>query len=250
MKKTGWIFLAAVIVVAGVFLADNMKKNVKDSGNILMVTTSCGSFADGRKTGLWLEEFAVPYLAFVKAGYNVTVANPQGGNTPVDPASVGSDTPEDWAPALEMLKKAEKLSSVDPAKFEAVVVPGGHGPLFDLANDKTLAGILTDFDSENKIIAAVCHGPAALTGAVTRGGKALAAGRKMTSFTTKEETLSGLDKEVPFILEEKLKEQGADFLEGDPWSSHVVTDGNLITGQNPQSSAAFAEAVLNALRKK
>ena len=130
------------------------------------------------------------------------------------------------------------------------MLPGGHGPLFDLANDQVLAAVLQYFASQNRIIAAVCHGPAGLVSATTAEGKPLVAGRKLTGFTNQEEEIAGLDKKVPFALETKLRELGAEFAATNPWGDYVVVDGNLITGQNPQSSGSFAKAILAAMAKK
>jgi len=223
---------------------------MQHSQKILMVVTNRDYFDQDHKTGLWLEEFAVPYLNFQAVGYEVTVASPLGGNAPVDPGSIRNGVPAEWSEAAKTLQSTVKLSQVDYTQYAAVVLPGGHGPLFDLANDPVLADILKYFESQNRIIGAVCHGPAGLVSATTAEGKPLVAGRKMTGFTNEEERIAGLDKQVPFALETKVRELGAEFVSAKPWADYVVVDGNLITGQNPQSSDSFSKAILEVLTKK
>ncbi|WP_094604994.1 Protein/nucleic acid deglycase 1 [Sporomusa silvacetica DSM 10669] len=223
---------------------------MQPSTKILMVVTSRDHLDNGHKTGLWMEEFAVPYLNFRAAGYEVTVASPLGGVAPINPGSIKGEVPAEWSAAANALQSTVKLSQVDYKQYAAVVLPGGHGPLFDLANDPLLASILKYFDSHNYIIAAVCHGPAGLISAMKAEGKPLVAGRRVTGFTNEEERIAGSDKMVPFALETKLRELGADFVSTDPWGDYVLVDGNLITGQNPQSSDSFAKAILEALAKK
>ncbi|TWH45760.1 type 1 glutamine amidotransferase domain-containing protein [Sporomusa sp. KB1] len=222
---------------------------MQPSQKILMIVTSRDYSDKVHKIGLWMEEFAVPYLIFRAAGYGVAVASPLGGVTPIDPNSIKGGVPAEWSAAAKVLQSTVKLSQVDYTQYAAVVVPGGHGLLFDLAGDPLLANILNYFDSHNYIIAAVCHGPAGLISATTTDGKPLVAGRRMTGFTNEEERIGGGDKMVPFALETKLRELGADFVSTNPWGDYVVVDGNLITGQNPQSSDSFAKAILEALSR-
>lgn len=223
---------------------------MQPSQKILMIVTSRDYFDQDHKTGLWLEEFAVPYLNFRAAGYEVAVASPLGGNAPIDPNSIQEGIPTEWNDAAKTLQSTVKLSQVDYKEYAAVVLPGGHGPLFDLASDTVLADILQYFDAHRRVIGAVCHGPAGLVSATTTAGKPLVAGRKMTGFTNEEEKIAGLDKQVPFALETKVRELGAEFISTNPWQNYVVVDGNLVTGQNPQSSDNFAKAILEVLAKK
>lgn len=252
MKKV--MLLLAVILVFNLHsgFANQLMggKPMETSKKILMVVTSRDSFDNGRKTGLWLEEYAVPYLEFLAAGYEVTVASPLGGAAPIDPHSSSEKDPVEWKTAVDSLQTTAKLAQVDYTQYAAIVLPGGHGPLFDLADDPVLASILKYFASQDRIIATVCHGSAGLVSAKTSGGKPLVAGRKMTGFTNQEEKIAGLDHAVPFALETRLRELGANFVSTDPWGDYVVVDGNLITGQNPQSSASLAKAVLAALEKQ
>lgn len=222
---------------------------MQEGKKILMVVTSCDRFDAEHQTGLWLEEFAVPYQQFLAAGYEVAVASPKGGQAPIDQRSMSGALPSEWNEAIIALSDTSKLEQVDYTGFAAVVLPGGHGPLFDLAQDQHLAAVLRYFDANQRVIAAVCHGPAGLVGATTEAGKSLVEGRKVTGFTNEEERIVGLDQLVPFALESRLKELGADFSAEDPWRDWVVIDRNLITGQNPQSSASFGRAVLQVLAK-
>jgi len=216
---------------------------------ILVVVTSADTMGINHKTGLWLEEFAIPYNHFVTEGYNVTVASPLGGETPIDPTSISNGIPTEFNKSVEALKATELLSEINYKDYDAIVIPGGHGPLVDLAKDKNLADILTYFDSQHRVIAAVCHGPAGLVNAKKANGESILTGHNLTGFSNEEEVIAGLDKAVPFALETKLKELGASYTSKEPWSSYVVVDKNLITGQNPQSSEAFANAIIETLGK-
>lgn len=217
---------------------------------ILIVTTSADSLAAGHPTGTWLEEFAVPYSAFVTAGASIVVASPNGGPTPIDPQTTpDKDQREKWTSAIAALENTSRLADVSADRFDAVFIPGGHGPMVDLAHDSDVARLLTDFDRAGKVIGAVCHGPAALLRAVDADGRPLVEGRRVSGFTNNEEKLVKLADVVPFLLETALKEKGAHF-DGTPipFAPHIVKDGNLVTGQNPASSAGIADKILEALR--
>lgn len=216
--------------------------------NILMVVTNVSVMGETHPTGLWLEEFALPYLAFAKAGYRVVVASPAGGKIPLDPNSTPQDIPAQWQPALAVLEDSVLLAEQTEADFDAIVLPGGHGPMFDLATDPKLAALLTQFMESGKVVGAVCHGPAALVSAVRSDGQSILANRNVTGFSNQEEVATTLDALVPFLLEDKLKELGAQYANKEAWQEHVVSDGNLITGQNPQSSALFAQTIVNKLQ--
>ncbi len=214
-----------------------------------MVVTSHSELPNGHKTGLWLEEYAVPYNEFTDASLNVTTASPKGGEAPIDPRSFESDKATTvYAKAMTQIKQTKALEEIDPASFDAIFFPGGHGPMFDLAVDPRVKALLRHFVDNGKVYAAVCHGPAAFVGAKNALGQPLVAGKRVTAFTNEEEREVHLDKVVPFLLEDKLREEGAKFEKAPNWSDHVVTDGLLITGQNPQSSASTARAVISALR--
>ncbi|WP_371371820.1 type 1 glutamine amidotransferase domain-containing protein [Sporomusa aerivorans] len=214
---------------------------------VLLVVTSFKRIDEEHSTGLWLEEFAVPYLALSAAGYGITVASPQGGMAPVDAESTKETMPVEWQATSGVLKNTRRLGDLDYQEYAAVILPGGHGPLFDLAKDKQMAQLLRLFARERKLIGAVCHGPAALVSATLADGRPLVAGRQVTAFSNEEEQMTHLSSVVPFLLESKLKELGARFVKKQPWMTHVVIDGNLVTGQNRQSSGQFSEVIVNML---
>lgn len=221
---------------------------------ILMVLTSHDRLANtGDKTGFWLEEFAAPYYTFKDAGATITLASPAGGQPPLDPKS---DQPEAQTEFTERFKADEEaqqalattspLSDIDASDFDAVFYPGGHGPLWDLAVSKQSIALIEDFVTQDKPIAFVCHSPAALKN-VKIDGEYLVKGKKLTGFSNTEEIAVGLKDVVPFMLEDALKENGALYEKGADWQSYVVTDGLLITGQNPASSEATAKQLLQNL---
>ncbi len=216
---------------------------------VLIIATSCNRLPSGHPTGLWAEEFAVPFMAFTAAGVDVTVASPAGGAVPVDEKSKPSDSEaREWAPALAALQATAPLASVQNQEFDLIFLPGGHGPLVDLATDPLLQDMLSRQDAAGKLIGAVCHGPAGLLHVKRRDGSPLLKGRRVTGFTNMEERLAGLHDKVPFLLEDALKAQGGDFHSALlPMLSHVERDGNLLTGQNPKSSHAIAKAMVEAL---
>lgn len=223
---------------------------------ILMVLTSHEQLGDsGHKTGFWAEEFAAPYYAFKDAGAEVVLASPKGGQPPIDPNSEQSDAQtnatvrlfEDEA-AMDQLANTLKLSEVTADKFDAIFYPGGHGPLWDLSQDPLSIGLIQQFWEQEKPVAAVCHAPAVLINAKTPAGEPIVKGRKVSGFTNSEEAAVGLTEVVPFLLEDKLKELGGLYEKVDDWKPYAVVDGNLITGQNPASSEAVAEALLKKLK--
>jgi putative intracellular protease/amidase len=224
--------------------------------HILIVCTSHDALGDtGLKTGLWLEELAAPYCIFKDAGTEITIASPKGGVIPVDPNSIKSEAltsstsrfskdPE----AAFALNNAVPLAEIDADDYDAVFIPGGHGPLWDLANNITLKKILEDYYRTGKPIAAVCHGVAALVSVQERGGKVMVFGKRVTGFSNSEEELAGLCAVVPFMIESRLRSMGAFYSKAHDYASHVMTDGNLVTGQNPASSGEAAERVMSLLR--
>lgn len=224
--------------------------------NILMVLTSHGALGNtGKKTGFWLEEFAAPYFILSDAGAAITLASPKGGQPPLDPASDAPDAQTDDTRRLEgdpgaraALANTIKLSDVDLAAFDAVFYPGGHGPLWDLAEDPLSIHLIEYFARGGKPIAAVCHAPAIFRHTKAADGKPLVLGRNVTGFTNSEEAAAGLTDVVPFLVEDMLVANGAVYSKGADWASHVVVDGKLVTGQNPASSkdAALALVVLLA----
>lgn len=215
---------------------------------VLIVTTSCYTLSGRYPTGLWLEEFAVPFIELAKLGADITVASPEGGAVPLDPKTEPDyEQRIKWAEALRALTTTVKLSQINPDQFEALFFPGGHGPVKDLADNADVKRIVEAMDRKGAVIAAVCHGPVALLNASKVSGEPLVAGRKVAGFSNLEERMVGLYDVVPFRLEDALKEKGARYDAGLlPMISHVVKDGNLITGQNPASSASIAKEMINA----
>ncbi len=220
---------------------------MSDRKTILIIVTSHDQIDAEHPTGLWFEEFAVPYQLFRETGYVVTVASLKGGQTPIDPRSVpNAEQAEAQAEALQALKETQPLSSVNSEDYDAVFFPGGHGTMYDLPSPE-VGRIVSQFAEAQKVVAAVCHGPAALVEAKRSDGMPLVQGHKVTGFTNAEEEAVELDKLMPFLLESRLRELGAEFVAASNWSDHVVVDGNLITGQNPQSSGSTAQAVIEVL---
>lgn len=215
---------------------------------ILMVVTNVCEFDDKHhtKTGVWFEEFAVPYNEFIKNGFDVKVATLTGDIAPIDPASENLFEDIIWNDAKKALNDTHALDTIDYTEYDAIVLPGGHGPMYDLAKSDTLGRIINHFNREGKLIAAICHGPAGLLTAKV-DGIPFVSGRKLTSFTNEEERKFKRDQLTPFFLQDALLDEGADFIEDEPGAVNIVTDGNLITGQNFQSSKDFAKAILNYL---
>lgn len=222
---------------------------------ILMVLTSHGELGKtGKRTGFWLEEFAAPYYVFKDSGAEVVLASPLGGQPPLDPASDGDDaqTPATQRfradpEAIKALAHTHKLSDVVTDKFDALFYPGGHGPLWDLSEDLNSIGLIESSYVAGKPVAAVCHAPAVFRHATGRDGFPLVKGKSVTGFTNTEEDAVGLTDIVPFLVEDMLRENGGQYSKAADWASHVITDGNLVTGQNPASSEAAAKAVLALL---
>ncbi len=223
---------------------------------ILMVLTSHSELGDtGEKTGFWLEEFAAPYYVFRDAGAEITLASPRGGQPPLDPKSDAEDAQtdatrrfKDDAAAQNALAATKKLEEVEAAGFDGIFYPGGHGPLWDLAEDADSKRLIEAFAGSNKPVGAVCHAPAVFRNTFVGNGDALVAGRSVTGFTNGEEEAVGLTDVVPFLVEDMLKEKGADYQKGEDFAPYVVVDGKLITGQNPASSEGAAAAMLEVLK--
>jgi len=205
------------------------------SRRILIVVTSHGHLDDTHSTGLWFEEFAIPYQEFRSQGYEIVVASPRGGAAPVDPRSAPKpEEAEHTAQASAALRNTVPLDAVDASGFAAIFLPGGHGTMFDLPGNRTLDQLVEEFAHQGKVIAAVCHGPAGLVGARLANGVPLVAGKTLTAFTDEEERAAELDEVMPFLLESRLRELGGQFVARPNWTDNVERDGMLITGQNPQ----------------
>ena len=223
---------------------------------ILMVLTSHDQLGNtGMKTGFWLEEFAAPYYVFKDAGAEVLLASPKGGQPPLDPKSDEADSQTEATrrfkqdpTAQAALAHTAKLAEVSSDGVDAVFYPGGHGPLWDLAEDKDSIKLIGAMAAAGKTVASVCHAPGVLRHAKAADGSPLVKGKRVTGFTNTEEAAVKLTKVVPFLVEDMLVENGGTYSKGADWQPYVVTDGKLITGQNPASSADAARAVLAQLQ--
>ncbi len=223
---------------------------------ILMVLTSHDRLGDtGKKTGFWLEEFAGPYYVFKDAGAEIVLASPKGGQPPLDPKSDEPDAQtanterfRKDAEAVAALAATHRLADVAGGDYDAVFYPGGHGPLWDLAEDRDSIRLIESTWAAGKPVGAVCHAPGVLRHVKAVDGAPLVKGKAVTGFTNTEEAAVGLTEVVPFLVEDMLRDNGGKYSKKDDWQSHAVTDGHLVTGQNPASSEAAAEAVLALLR--
>jgi putative intracellular protease/amidase len=222
---------------------------------LLMVLTSHDKLGDtGKKTGFWLEEFAAPYYVFKDAGAQITLASPKGGQPPLDPTSEAEDALTEATKrfsaddeAKDELANTVLLSTIDADGFDAIFFPGGHGPLWDLAEDADSIKLIESFAANELPIGAVCHAPAVFKSPKGPDGKPLVSGKNVTGFTNSEEEGVGLTDVVPFLVEDMLKANGGHYQKGEDWASLVVTDGKLVTGQNPASSEEAARKLLELL---
>lgn len=225
---------------------------------ILTVVTSHDQLGNtGRKTGFWLEELAAPYYVFKDAGVEVVLASPKGGQPPLDPKSNEPDFQTDATRRFEAdlqakadLSNTLRLDKVNISDYDAVFYPGGHGPLWDLAEDQHSINLISATLAQEKPVALVCHAPGVLRHVKNPDGTPLVQGKKVTGFTNSEEAGVGLTEVVPFLVEDELLQHGAIYSKGGDWQSYVVQDGLLITGQNPASSTEAARVLLQTLRLK
>ena len=222
---------------------------------ILIVLTSHAQLGDtGKQTGFWLEEFAAPYYVFKDAGADIVLASPKGGQPPLDPKSDAPDAQTEMTrrfggdeEAQALLANTHTLAELVADEFDAVFYPGGHGPLWDLAGDPASIALIESFIKAGKPVAAVCHAPAALVEVRGEDGEPLVKGKRVTGFTNTEEEAVQLTEVVPFLLEDRLKALGAHYSKGPDWAPYVLTDGLLVTGQNPASSEQAARQLLGLL---
>lgn len=224
---------------------------------ILIVLTSHSEMGNtGRKTGIWIEEFAAPYYTFLDAGKEIVIASPKGGQVPIDPKS---NEPENRTEAtvryyndpetIKRLANTVKISSVSEKDFDTVFYPGGHGPMWDLPDNEDSIHLIESFNRAGKVMTLMCHSPAALKNVKGLDGDWLIRGRRVTAFTNGEESGVELDKIVPFLLEDMLRMRGANYQKGENWLPFVVRDGKLITGQNPASSVLAATTVIELFNR-
>jgi len=254
MKKS-IIHAFLIIALSSCFITSTAQPDKKVK--VLFVLTSHDQLGNtGKKTGFWIEEFATPYYYLVDKNIEVTIATPKGGQAPIDPKSNEPDFQTESTrryfsdqTAQKKIANTLRLSQVKSKDYDAVFYPGGHGPMWDLANDENSISLIQSFYSQGKPIAFVCHGPAALVNVKNSKGEYLIKDKKLTSFCNTEEEAVQLTAVVPFSLEEKLKERGAHYEKGADWSPFTVTDGLLLSGQNPQSSHAVAEKLASMLIK-
>lgn len=229
--------------------------NPTNDMKVLLILTSHDKLGDtGKKTGFWLEEFAAPYYVLLDAGAEMTLASPAGGQPPLDPQS---DVPDAQTEATKRFKKDEaaqwalahttKLAEIVADGFDAIFFPGGHGPLWDLAENADSQRLIETFIAENRPLAAVCHAPAIFKHSKGADKMSVVSGRRVTGFSNSEEDAVGLTKIVPFLVEDMLKANGGLYESGPDGGSHVVVDGKLVTGQNPASSEAAAKELLKLL---
>ena len=253
MKKIA-LFAILVLTVSCISATAQNKKGMK---KVLFVVTSHDKLGNtGEKTGFWTEEFAAPYYELLDNGVQIDIATPLGGQPPIDPKSEDpSAATEDTkrfdadTELLVKLKNTHKLADVKESDYDAVFYPGGHGPLWDLAEDKNSIALIESFYSNKKPVAFVCHSPGALKN-VKVNGEYLVKGKKVTGFSNTEEEAVGLTNVVPFLLEDALQTNGATYSKSGDWQPYAVEDGLLITGQNPASSKIVAEKLLNQLNIK
>lgn len=254
MKKIALFVIIALTINSAKIAAQ--KVNKKGMKKVLFVVTSNDKLGNtGEKTGFWSEEFAAPYYELLDQGVEISIVSPLGGQPPIDPksadpASATEDTKRFDADKVlqEKLKNTHKLSTINQKDYDAVFYPGGHGPLWDLVEDKNSIALIESFYAHNKPVAFVCHAPAVLKN-VKVNGEYLVKGKKVTGFTNTEEEAVGLTKVVPFLLQDALTQNGGLFSKGENWQPYAVEDGLLITGQNPASSKLVAEKLLEKLTK-
>jgi len=227
-------------------------KNETTKKTVLMIVTSHAQLGtSGQKTGFWLEELAAPYYELVEAGFAVDIASPLGGKPPVDPKSESGAAPsvtrfQGDREATAKLVATKRLGDVT-SPYDAYFVVGGHGVMWDLAESDVLAKLLGHAHDEGRVVAAVCHGPAALSSVKDASGAPLVKGKRVAGFSNEEEDAVGLTGIVPFALETRLRDLGGLYESGPKWGSFAVCDGRLVTGQNPASSAAVAKLVIQAI---
>ncbi|OJE45130.1 thiamine biosynthesis protein ThiJ [Bacillus proteolyticus] len=215
---------------------------------VLLVSTSAHDM-NGHPTGLWLEELAAPYNLFKKAKFDVDLVSIEGGRVPIDRVSIPNGIPHEFKQVATILQNTQPISKAYFSDYDAVLFGGGHGAIVDFPGNPYVANLIVNMYNNNRIVAAVCHGVSSLVGVKNKDGSFFSAGKRITGYTNDEEKAVHLEKRVPFLLESKLKEEGAFFYVAPNFTPHVVVDGRLITGQNPQSSLKIGKAIKNVINK-
>jgi putative intracellular protease/amidase len=254
MKKGIWLLLGLLTGFQGY----SQTKTTNMSKKILIVVTSFDEIkSTGNKTGIWIEEFATPYYQLTGQGYSLTIASPKGGKAPIDPKSARPEFSTESvkqfyadAAAQQQLDHTVKLSTVHAKDYDAIFYPGGHGPMWDLADNTTSEKLIETFYEAGKPVALVCHAPAALKNVKDKTGAPLVKGKQVAGFSNSEEIAGQTTNQVPFMLEDMLKEHGAEYVKGADWQPFAVSAGNLITGQNPASAKLVGEKIIAALQAK
>jgi putative intracellular protease/amidase len=244
MKTLALITIIAFLIAGGPVLADDLPQQV------LIVLTNTAQVPDSeRPTGVWASEYTDPYEVFTNAGFEVHVASPKGGRSPVDPRS-GSDAKVHRIPsAWQKMQQTIPLADINARDYAAIFLAGGHGTMWDFPNEPNLVRVVSDAIALNRPVGAVCHGPAGLIGATTTDGRPLLAGRRVNSFTNAEERAAGMTDVVPFLLEDRLRELGGEFASGGVFQRFMVEDRGLITGQNPASADAVATRIVEMVQR-
>ena len=249
MKKT------LLALVFGLISLSSAPVHAADALKVLFVLTNHSQLGDtGRKTGFWLPELTHPYYTLQAAGFEIDVASIEGGMAPIDPKSF-DDTDKDnnrFLKDAELMAKViqtKSLADIYPADYQAVIYSGGHGTMWDFPNNEHINRISASIYESGGIVSAICHGPAALTDIKLSNGQYLVEGKKVAAFTNEEEEISKLTEVMPFLLQDKLIERGAQHIYGKPWGENVVSDNRLITGQNPASAKKVAKAIIKELKK-
>lgn len=256
--KQKWFVAVAAIFSIGIFLnttaAQTSKTKKEMSKRILFVVTSHDKKGNtGEATGYYLGEVSHPWEVLHSAGYEIDFVSPKGGRAPVDGFDLSDPVNKQFWEDKTYRQKVEntmKPAEVDASKYAAIFYAGGHGAMWDFADNQEIAQIAKKIYENNGLVSAVCHGPAGLVNIKLSNGKYLVDGKKVNAFTNEEETAVKLENVVPFLLENKLKERGAQFEKSGLWQPHVTVDGRLITGQNPQSAKGVGEAILSSLKTK
>ncbi len=251
MKKLTLLFLSLFTI--GFIQAQHQKSNDMKKKILFVVTSHDKKGSTGEDTGYYLGEVSHPWEVLYKAGYEIDFVSPKGGTPPVDGFDLKDPVNNEFWENKEYKNKIDHSltpSQVNPKEYSTIFYAGGHGAMWDLADNKELANIASTIYENGGIVAGVCHGPAGLVNIKLRNGKYLVDGKKINAFTNEEESAVKLTDVVPFLLENKLKERGAKFEKSGLWQNHVVTDQRLITGQNPQSAKSVGEAILKELNNK